>query len=369
MTQSPIVSSAHTASLSALNPADISAAAGLLREGQLVALPTETVYGLAANATDPAAVAAIYAAKGRPADNPLIVHIASLTDLESVVREVPEAAKRLAEAFWPGPLSMVLPRQPHIPDSVTAGLDTVAVRVPNHPGFLAVLSEAGVPLAAPSANRAGSPSPTTAGHVAHDLSGHIAAILNGGPCTVGVESTVIDLTKSPPRLLRPGGINLEQLENVLGEVDVDPAVSGFLTPDQVPGSPGMKYRHYAPAAPMVVLTGPLELAVKYVKDAQASVPLGHSMPLDYAPAATAVLCPTEEADSFKAVQVETITYGSLSDPATLARGVFDALRAVDRPDVTQIFARIPLTDDGVNRATRNRLLKAAAFQVVQLDTN
>ncbi|GAB2458209.1 L-threonylcarbamoyladenylate synthase [Xylanimonas ulmi] len=333
----------------AAEPADIAAVAEILRDGGIAALPTETVYGLAGDALDADVVGAIYAAKGRPSDNPLIVHLAGVDELLRVVRQTPPAALRLAERFWPGPLTVVLPRRPIVPDRVTAGLDTVAVRVPAHDAFRAVLRAAGTPLAAPSANRAGSPSPTTAQHVLHDLSGRIPAVLDGGPCDVGVESTVVDLTSTPPRLLRPGGVSLEELREVLGDVDVDPAVVGDLAPDRAPGAPGMKYRHYAPAAPLVVVEGTTAQAAAYVR-AQG---LAHP----------AVLCFEEEAAAFDGLDV--VTYGRAGDPRSLAHGLFDALRALDRPEVSRIFARCPEADDGLNRAVRNRLLKAAAFQVVR----
>ncbi len=335
--------------LHADDPRDVEAAATILREGGIAALPTETVYGLAGNALDADVVGAIYAAKGRPSDNPLIVHLASADDLPAVVRSVPASARALAEAFWPGPLTMVLPRRDVVPDRVTAGLETVAVRVPAHEAFRAVLRLAGTPLAAPSANRAGSPSPTTAEHVLHDLAGRIPAVLDGGPCTVGVESTVVDLTSAPPRLLRPGGVSLEELRAVLGEVDVDPAVAGELAPDQVPGAPGMKYRHYAPAAPVVVVEGTTAQAVAYVREQAEPHP--------------AVLCFDEEASAFAGFDV--VTYGSQADPASQARGLFDALRALDRPEITRVFARCPADDEGISRAVRNRLLKAAGFRVVR----
>jgi L-threonylcarbamoyladenylate synthase len=232
---------------------------------------------------------------------------------------------------------------------VTAGLDTVAVRVPAHAAFRAVLRAAGVPLAAPSANRAGSPSPTTAQHAVHDLAGRIPAVLDGGPCDVGVESTVVDLTSTPPRLLRPGGVSLDQLREVLGEVAVDPAVGGEMAADATPGAPGMKYRHYAPAAPVVVVDGTPAEAAAYVRAQGLEHP--------------AVLCFDEEAGAFAGLEV--VTYGSEDDPQSLARQLFDALRALDRPEVARIFARCPAADDGLYQAVRNRLLKAAAFRVVR----
>ena len=334
---------------SASRPGDVAAVAAILRGGGIAALPTETVYGLAGDALDAGAVAAIYAAKGRPSDNPLIVHVADAADLASVAREVPPAARALAERFWPGPLTIVLPRLPHVPDGVTAGRDTVAVRVPAHEAFRAVLRAAGVPLAAPSANRAGSPSPTTAAHALHDLDGRVPAVLDGGPCEVGVESTVVDLTTAPPRLLRPGGVSLEQLREVLGEVGVDPAVVGEMSDDEVPGAPGMKYRHYAPAAPVVVVEGDAPAVAAHVR----------AQGLDH----PAVLCFAEDLPAFAGL--DAVAYGSHDDPQSLARGLFDALRVLDRPEVERIYARCPSPDTGLYRAVRNRLLKAAAFQVVR----
>ena len=221
----------------------VKAAGELLREGKLVAIPTETVYGLAANALDPQAVNAIFKAKGRPNDNPLIVHIADLSALPDVVSVVPEKARVLMERFWPGPLTIVLPRKPQIPNETTAGLDTVAVRMPSHPVAQAIIRESGLPIAAPSANLSGLPSPTTAEHCVRDLTGKVSAIVDGGPCNFGVESTVITLAGDHPRLLRPGAVTLEQLEAAIGAVEVDHAVTGQLEEGQVAASPGMKYKH------------------------------------------------------------------------------------------------------------------------------
>ena len=329
--------------LSAAAPDDVQAAAALLRGGRVVALPTETVYGLAGDARNEEAIAAIYAAKGRPADNPLIVHLPDASALDEVVREVPASARELAAQFWPGPLSLVLPRRPGVPDAVTAGLDTVAVRVPNHPAFQAVLRAAGVPLAAPSANRAGSPSPTTAAHVLADLDGLIPAVLDGGPSAVGVESTVLSLVGAP-RLLRPGGVSREEIEAVVGPVEVDPAVTGEEDAGLTPGAPGMKYRHYSPAAPTFVLLG---------SPTEATAKVG---PGDV------VVCPAEEGAAFTGVRV--ITYGQASDPASLARGLFAALREADtltQSTAARVLLRVPEDETGIGLAIRNRLLKAAGF--------
>jgi len=342
----------RTERLSAQVPADVARAAEILRSGGLVALPTETVYGLAGNALDGAVVQKIYAAKGRPSDNPLIVHVGGMADVPALVTAIPDDARRLAERFWPGPLSMVLPKSARVPPEVTGSAATVAVRAPDNAAFQAVLAAAGLPLAAPSANLAGRPSPTTAEHVLADIDGRIDAVLDGGPCRVGVESTVVSLVDDVPRLLRPGGVSLAELRDVLGEVEVDPAVTGNLADDVAPGSPGMKYRHYAPPAPLVVLTGDLPAAADYVRR--------------HATDGTAILCPAEEASAFSQVlgPGRVVTYGALADPDSLAQGLFAALRALSRPDVTRIYARLPAADDSINQAVRNRLQKAAAFTEV-----
>ena len=221
-----------------LTEKDIEAAAAILRAGGLVGIPTETVYGLGANGLDPAAVRRIFEAKGRPQDNPLILHIPDPSWLERYCRDVPAAARRLAEQFWPGPLTMILPRRALVPDEVTCGLETVGVRCPDHPVTLAIIRAAGVPVAAPSGNRSGRPSPTCARHMLEDMEGRIQAVVDGGPCGVGVESTIVDLTLPVPRLLRPGGLPLEALEAVLGHVDVDRAVTAPLSPGRSPGPRG-----------------------------------------------------------------------------------------------------------------------------------
>ncbi|MFR6086209.1 MAG: L-threonylcarbamoyladenylate synthase [Oscillospiraceae bacterium] len=226
-----------------------------MRRGGLLGIPTETVYGLGADALNETAVRHIFEAKGRPQDNPLIIHVPDASWLERYCREVPETAYRLAERFWPGPLTMILPRRENVPLQTTGGLETVGVRCPDHPVTRAIIEAAGVPVAAPSGNTSGRPSPTTAGHMAEDMDGKIDGIVDGGPCAVGVESTIIDLTVTPPRLLRPGGLPLEALEEVLGTVAVDKAVTGLLKDGEKPRAPGMKYRHYAPKAPVTAVTG------------------------------------------------------------------------------------------------------------------
>ena len=245
----------ETLLLQAKEEEDIRRAGQLLRQGGVVAIPTETVYGLAADATNPQAVQKIFEAKGRPQDNPLIVHIASLEELPALVRQVPDAAKKLAETFWPGPLTMIFYKSEKIPAETSAGLDTVGIRMPQHLAARQVIQAAGVPLAAPSANRSGRPSPTTAEHVMNDMKGRIDAVLDGGPCQVGVESTVVDMTGDVPRVLRPGAVTREQILRVLGSVEVDSAVFHEVAPGEVVRAPGMKYRHYAPKAPVLLFEG------------------------------------------------------------------------------------------------------------------
>lgn len=324
-------------------------ASALLRAGEVVGMPTETVYGLAANALDGAAVAKIFLAKGRPQDNPLIVHIADKEQLSTLARMVPAGARKLAEAFWPGPLTIILPKAACIPDEVSAGLDTVGIRLPSHPVARALIREAGVPLAAPSANLSGRPSTTTSGHVMEDLGGKIPAIVEGGPCAVGVESTVVSLAGNVPRLLRPGGVSLEQLESVLGSVEVDRALREKIGDEVRVSAPGMKYRHYAPKAPVTVVCGDPERTAVYITR-HAGLDAG-------------VICFSECAFQFEMHERRVI--GSSDDVQTQARRVFDALRSFDATDVTEIWAQCP-DDTGLGLAVANRLKKAAGFKVVNV---
>ena len=240
-------------------------AAGLLKKGEVVAIPTETVYGLAANAFDEKAVEKIFAAKGRPSDNPLIVHISELSQWAELVESIPENALALARAFWPGPLTIILKKSSLIPLRTSGGLDTVGVRMPLHPTARAIISAAGVPLAAPSANNSGKPSTTTAEHCLHDLDGKIPLIIDSGECSVGVESTVVTLVPKVPRVLRPGGISPEMLADVLGEVEVDDAVLSKLADGAVAASPGMKYKHYSPNAKVSIVKGSFESFKTFVE--------------------------------------------------------------------------------------------------------
>lgn len=334
-----------------LTPAEAGRAAELLRAGGLVALPTETVYGLGASALNEDAVKRIFEVKGRPQDNPLIVHVAGPEALREWCRDVPETAYRLTARFWPGPLTLVLncrkTGDPYIPDRVTAGLDTVAMRCPDHPATLAVIREAGIPIAAPSANLSGKPSTTTALHCLHDLTGKVEAVLDGGPCRVGLESTILDLTVDPPRVLRPGGVTLEQLREVLVTVELDP---GLVQPGETPKAPGMKYRHYAPAAAVTLVR---------CRDAEAFRAYGESLPDE----GTAVLCWTGEEALFPGKRV--LAYGRGDAPETLAANVFAALRELDAPEVKRILVRCP-EETGVGLAVVNRLKKAAGGKITCL---
>lgn len=333
-----------------LNSGQAAQAARILRAGGLVAIPTETVYGLGADGLNGAAVAAIFAAKGRPQDNPLILHVPGADWLERFCLDIPDAAYALARRFWPGPLTMILKRRPLVPDAVTGGLDTVGMRCPDHPATRAVIEAAGVPVAAPSANTSGRPSPTTAAHVLADLDGKIDAVLDGGPCAVGVESTIVDLTVRPPRLLRPGGITLEELRDVLGEVAVDPAVTRLMGKDEKPRAPGMKYRHYAPRAPVTVVKGVPALTAEYI--------------LAHLERDGGVICFDEFRDLFSGHTVESI--GPAGDKAAQARHIFDALRAFDQTQVSAIWAQSP-DEGGIGLAVTNRLNKAAGFHIIDLE--
>ena len=335
------------------DPAAIQEAAAILRRGGLVGIPTETVYGLGADALNEEAVVQIFLAKGRPQDNPLIIHVPDASWLEQYCRDVPPEAYRLAERFWPGPLTMILPRRDIVPLQTTGGLETVGVRCPDHPVTLAIIREAGVPIAAPSANTSGRPSPTTAGHMLEDMDGKIDAIVDGGPCAVGVESTIIDLTCTPPRLLRPGGVTLEQLRDALGEVEVDPAVTRLMGAGEQPKAPGMKYRHYAPKAPVTVVAGEPKKAAEYIA--------AHAAPED------GVICFDEFKDLFTR-ECETrpvMDLGPAGDKGGQARHIFDALRAFDHTAVTAIWAQCPDTG-GIGLAIANRLNKAAGFHIIRV---
>ena len=325
-------------------------AAEIIRKGGLVAVPTETVYGLGANGLDPEAVAKIFVAKGRPQDNPLILHVADAEEIRRFCHSIPESAWRLAEKFWPGPLTMVLPAKDTVPKCTTAGLPTVAVRCPDCHVTRQVIRLAGVPVAAPSANISGKPSTTTAAHVLHDHDGKIDAVIDGGPCRVGVESTIVDLTEERPRLLRPGGITPEQLLEVLGDLVVDKAVTAQIDKDAVVKAPGMKYKHYAPQCTVVIVAGGRDTAAAYIRN--------------HYKADDRVLCFEEELPLYEGCA--PLAYGKESDVATLSAGLFAALRELDKPGIGTVYARCP-EGGGMAYAVQNRLKKAAAFQIIDAE--
>ncbi len=328
--------------------ADLQRAAHLLQNGELVAVPTETVYGLAADALNGKAVASIFEAKGRPSDNPLIVHIADISELNRLVSYIPPQASALAESFWPGPLTMVFAKAPCIPPQVSAGLSTVAVRMPSHPVAKRLIELSGCPLAAPSANRSGSPSPTEARRVAEDMDGRIAAVVDGGVCDVGLESTVIDVSTTPIRLLRPGAVTVEMLTAVVGEVLVDEAVTQPLAQGATAASPGMKYKHYAPKAKVILVDAAPQDYVAYVNARAAE--------------GVVALCFDGEE---KGLTVPYITYGARDDHMRQAHCVFEALRLLDEQHTKVAYTACP-SQEGVGLAVYNRLLRAAGFEVVTL---
>ena len=337
----------NTLRLRSDNCGDLKTAAEILKNGGLVAIPTETVYGLAANALDAEAVKKIFVAKGRPNDNPLIVHVASLEEIPPLVEEVDPRLYDLAEKYWPGPLTVIMKKSDTVPAEVSPRLDTVAIRMPSHPDAREIIRLSGVPLAAPSANASGRPSPTSADHVITDLDGRIDAVVDGGACSVGVESTVVTLATDPPTLLRPGGVTVEQLEAVLGPIAISPAVLEKLKDGEKAESPGMKYKHYAPKARVTVIKGSFENYKKFI--------LAQKIP-------ACAVCFDGEGMYFE----NAIEYGAENDGASQAHGLFEALRKVDESDCETAFVRCPMID-GVGLAVYNRLIRSAAFRVIDLD--
>lgn len=321
-------------------------ASQILKDGGIVAVPTETVYGLAASAYNDNAISAVFAAKGRPQDNPLIVHISNLDMLKEVARDVPESAYQCAKAFWPGPFTMVLPKGKKIANSVSAGLDTVAVRFPSEKTVCDIINTSGLPLAAPSANTSGRPSPTTAAHVCADLDGKIDAIVMGNDCTVGVESTVVSLCGDIPRLLRPGAVTPKQLKTILPNLVIDDAVLSKLKEGQTVASPGMKYKHYAPNTETFLVEGCSNSFVKFVNTKTDC----------------AAICFDEE---YYNVSIKKISYGSKRNESTLAQNLFSVLRKVDTLGVKEVYIHAP-SKDGVGLAVYNRLIRACGFKVISL---
>lgn len=331
------------------NEESIALAGKLLRKGEIVAIPTETVYGIAADCTNGEAVSKIFIAKGRPQDNPLIVHISSFAMLEGVVSEFCADAQKLAEKFWPGPLTMILPRGERLCKETCAGLDSVGVRFPSNPVAQAVITAAGVPLSAPSANLSGKPSPTNARDVYQDMQGRLPLILDGGESKAGVESTVLSLLGDKAVLLRPGYVTKEEIEATLGkEIEVAAAITSPVGQGEKVLSPGMKYKHYAPEAELVLVKGSWEDFASYV------TPMSE----------TNVYCLVFDGEE-KRLNLPSISYGKAGDGASQAHEIFSVLRELDRRGAKKVFVRCP-SEEGVSLAVYNRLLRAAAFRVVDL---
>lgn len=329
-------------------------AAAIIRDGGLVAFPTETVYGLGADALSAEASKKIYAAKGRPSDNPLIVHVAEFSDMEKIAQEMPEEAKKLADAFWPGPLTMIVRKNDRVPYETTGGMDTVAVRMPNHPVALELIRRSGGYIAAPSANTSGKPSPTLAEHVAFDMDGRIPMILDGGPVGIGIESTIVDLTEDIPMILRPGYITPKMLEKVIGEVKMDP---GIIASDslQKPKAPGMKYKHYAPKGDLVIVEGKKQAVAETINhltkmDAEAGLK-------------TAVIASDENLSLYDADC--KINIGSREHEESIAANLYEVLREMDEMGVQKMYSE-SFAGGGLGAAIMNRLLKAAGHHVIRV---
>ena len=334
---------------------ELAEAAQILRDGGLVAFPTETVYGLGANALDETAAKKIYAAKGRPSDNPLIAHISCLEELEPLVAYIPEAGRKLAEAFWPGPLTMVFPKSDIVPYGTTGGLDTVAVRMPSDPVANRLIKLAGVPVAAPSANTSGRPSPTTAQHVWQDMEGKIEMILDGGPVGIGVESTIVDVSGDVPTLLRPGAITMEMLGETVGQVEIDPAIQAPPSADLRPKAPGMKYRHYAPHADLQLVEGETGKVVETINElVKEKLVEGKKV---------GVICTDETKARYPRGEVRSV--GLRAKEETIAHNLFAVLREFDDLGVDYIYSE-SFSKDHLGQAIMNRLTKAAGYHVLKV---
>ncbi|MDD7390272.1 MAG: L-threonylcarbamoyladenylate synthase [Lachnospiraceae bacterium] len=330
-------------------------AAGVIRKGGLVAFPTETVYGLGANALDEQAAARIYAAKGRPSDNPLIAHISREEQLEEIAAYIPEAARILMKNYWPGPLTMIFRKKDVVPRGTTGGLDTVAVRMPDHPVAKRLIDAAGVPIAAPSANISGKPSPTTAQRTAEDMDGKIEMILDGGPCRIGIESTIVDMTEEVPVILRPGFITFEMLEELLGAVRKDKALDAKEGQNFRPKAPGQKYRHYAPKAPMTLVEGDVENAAAKIRElTEVSVREGKKV---------GIICTDETISCYEQGIVKSM--GSRARLESVAHNLYEILREFDEAGVEVIYSEA-FPSDELGFAVMNRLVKAAGHKEIQV---
>lgn len=338
-----------------MNMPALKEAGEILKKGGLVGFPTETVYGLGGNALDPEASRKIYAAKGRPSDNPLIIHIADMEALPAIVKEIPEKARILAERCWPGPLTMIFPKADIVPYETTGGLDTVAVRLPSNRIAREMIRQAGGYVAAPSANISGRPSPTTAEHVVEDLGDRIEMIIDGGMVQIGLESTIVDCTEAVPMILRPGFLNQERLEDILGSVELDP---GLLqeTEHVRPKAPGMRYKHYAPKADLSIVEGPSQAVVQMIcRLTETNLKEGKKV---------GIICTDETRDAYKEGMVLSI--GARSEEETIARHLYEVLRHFDELEVDVIFSESFRTPH-MGMAIMNRLLKAAGHTVIQVE--
>ena len=351
-------------------------AAEILRAGGLVAFPTETVYGLGANALNEEAAKKIYAAKGRPSDNPLIAHISKPEELAPLVKEIPEAGRKLMEAYWPGPLTMIFPKSDIVPYGTTGGLDTVAIRMPSDPIANRMIALAGIPIAAPSANTSGRPSPTTAEHVYQDMNGKIEMILDGGAVGIGVESTIVDVSGPVPMLLRPGAITIEMLRETVGQVEIDPAIQGPMAANVKPKAPGMKYRHYAPKADMTLVEGDMDKVVAYIneqtKKAEAEEVISDRVIEEINRLAkerldqgqkVGIICTEETRDRYPQGMVRSL--GFRSKPETIAHNLFAVLREFDDLGADYIYSE-SFPKDHLGQAIMNRLTKAAGYHILDV---
>ncbi len=325
---------------------EIEEIAELIKKGEAVAIPTETVYGIAADCFNVKAVEKIFLAKGRPSDNPLIVHIERFEQIYSLVKEVPEKVKKLTDKYWPGPLTVILPKKSCVSDRVSGNLPTVAVRMPSHPVAREIIKAAGAPLAAPSANISGFPSPTSAEYVTDDMNGRLPAIVDGGDCDFGIESTVISFAVNPPMLLRPGSVTLEQLTDILGEVELHNAILNPLQENENAVSPGMKYKHYSPSAKLIVIKGSKEEFISFIKKYPSFA--------DYA------LCFEGEEND---IPLPSVTFGQEDDPFSQAKRLFDSFRELDEKGAKKVFVRAP-SEKGVGLGVCNRLYRAAGFNII-----
>ena len=334
---------------------ELSEAAAILKKGGLVAFPTETVYGLGADALNEEAARKIYAAKGRPSDNPLIAHIAKKEDIEPLVREIPEAGKKLMDAFWPGPLTLIFPKSGRVPKGTTGGLDTVAVRMPSDPVARRLIELAGTPVAAPSANTSGRPSPTTAEHVRQDMDGRIEMIVDGGPVGIGVESTIVDVTGEIPMVLRPGAITMEMLKKCVGAVEIDPAILGPVSQDFKPKAPGMKYRHYAPKADLTIVSGETEDVVQAINRMAAE--------RESEGLSVGIICTDETRALYPRGVVRSM--GVRARQETIAHNLYAVLREFDDLNADVIYSE-SFEGGELSQAIMNRLCKAAGYHMMNV---